>query len=213
MRRHEKIGVAVAMSLGLAAGVIGVIKVVQITTIAAGPDIPCKYLVLLASSPLYPLTSCFTPDRLSMVFIWGQAEPNATIIAASIPVLRVLFRDMHRSKYGNSSKGVGNRGPTSGSGGGGVLRSNNERKFRRTGTMVGHRLSGSEHKDDGDSERSILGQETSSGGLKEGDNNIVKTNEVVIDNDRGHRGTSVGESFEMTDRVRDGKGGGFGRAV
>ncbi|KAH7362754.1 hypothetical protein B0T11DRAFT_328790 [Plectosphaerella cucumerina] len=191
MRRHEKIGVAVAMSLGLAAGVIGVIKVIQITTIAAGPDIPY---------------------RLSMVFIWGQAEPNATIIAASIPVLRVLFRDIHRSKYGNSSEGVGKRGPTSGSGGG-FLRSNNESKFHRNGTTAGHRLSGSEqNEDDGDSERSILGQETSRG-LKDGDNDIVKTTEVVIDYDRGHRGTSVGESFEMTDRSGDKRGSAFGRAV
>jgi hypothetical protein len=213
MRRHEKIGVSVAMSLGLGAGVIGVLKVIQITTIAAGPDIPCEYIVDLASSPPYPLTSCFTQDRLSMVFICGQAEPNATIIAASIPVLRGLFRDIHRSTYGNSSEGVGKPGPTSGSGGGGgFLRSNNESKFHRTGTTVGHRLSGSEHKDDGDSERSILGQETSRG-LKDGDNDIVKTTELVIDNDRGQRGTSVGESFEITDRSRDGRGSAFGRAV
>lgn len=41
-------------------------------------------------------------DRLSLLFIWGQAEPNATIIAASIPVLRVFFRDLHRTKYGSS---------------------------------------------------------------------------------------------------------------
>lgn len=42
MKRLEKIGVGVAMSLGMVAGILGVIKVVQAVTITAGPDIPCK---------------------------------------------------------------------------------------------------------------------------------------------------------------------------
>lgn len=143
-----------------------------------------------------------------MVFIWGQAEPNATIIAASIPVLRVLFRDMHRSKYGHSSGGVnGSRGP----GAGGYLRSDNGSKFHRTATTVEDGVTGCEHKGDGDSERSILGREVlPSSGLKGGD--IVKTTEVVIGYERGHgeHGARVGESFEMTDRSR---ARGFDRAM
>lgn len=43
MKRHEKIGVAIAMSLGIVAGLVGVIKVVKIASIAEGGDIPCKY--------------------------------------------------------------------------------------------------------------------------------------------------------------------------
>lgn len=61
MKMHEKIGVAVAMSLGLLyvadhnlspvtdntdtlsrAGIVGIMKIVQITTITGGEDIPCK---------------------------------------------------------------------------------------------------------------------------------------------------------------------------
>ncbi|KAL0938184.1 uncharacterized protein CTRU02_207915 [Colletotrichum truncatum] len=74
LNRHEKVGVAVAMSLGITAGVVGAIKVVKIATVADGVDIPY---------------------RLSLLFIWGQAEPNVTIIASSIPVLRVLFREIY----------------------------------------------------------------------------------------------------------------------
>ncbi|KAK1569673.1 uncharacterized protein LY79DRAFT_528262 [Colletotrichum navitas] len=74
MKRHERIGVATAMSLGIIAGLVGVIKVVKIATIAEGADIPY---------------------RLSLLFIWAQAEPNVTIVASSIPVLRVLFSEMY----------------------------------------------------------------------------------------------------------------------
>ncbi|KAK1985750.1 hypothetical protein LZ30DRAFT_649211 [Colletotrichum cereale] len=80
MKRHERIGVAIAMSLGIIAGLVGVIKVVKIMTIAGGADIPY---------------------RLSLLFIWAQAEPNVTIVASSIPVLRVLFSEMYsQSKLG-----------------------------------------------------------------------------------------------------------------
>ncbi|KAF3360213.1 hypothetical protein VdG1_04940 [Verticillium dahliae VDG1] len=41
MKKYEKIGVAIAMSLGLVAGIVGVIKVVSAMSITAGPDIPC----------------------------------------------------------------------------------------------------------------------------------------------------------------------------
>lgn len=53
MKRLEKIGVGVAMSLGVVAGLLGVIKVVQAVTITAGPDIPCK---LFLNSTLGDLT-------------------------------------------------------------------------------------------------------------------------------------------------------------
>lgn len=42
MKRHEKIGAAVGMSLGLVAGAIGVVKVVNILTVATATNIPCK---------------------------------------------------------------------------------------------------------------------------------------------------------------------------
>ncbi|TQN67174.1 hypothetical protein CSHISOI_08358 [Colletotrichum shisoi] len=94
MKRHEKVGVAVAMSLGIIAGLVGALKVVHIVTIADGADIPY---------------------RLSLLFIWGQAEPNVTIVALSIPVLRVLFSEMcATSKQG---------------GRGGYIKSNNQSVF------------------------------------------------------------------------------------
>ncbi|KAF6838502.1 hypothetical protein CMUS01_04577 [Colletotrichum musicola] len=82
MKRHEKVGVAVAMSLGIIAGLVGVIKVVKIATLAEHNDIPY---------------------RLSLLFIWGQAEPNVTIVASSIPVLRVLFQEMCSSSPSRST--------------------------------------------------------------------------------------------------------------
>ena len=42
MKRHEKIGAAVGMSLGLVAGAIGVAKVVNILTVTTTANIPCK---------------------------------------------------------------------------------------------------------------------------------------------------------------------------
>ncbi|KAK1956043.1 hypothetical protein LY78DRAFT_686404 [Colletotrichum sublineola] len=94
MKRHERIGVAIAMSLGIIAGLVGVIKVVKIVTIAEGADIPY---------------------RLSLLFIWAQAEPNVTIVASSIPVLRVLFSEMY--SHAKSSEG------------GGYMKSNRQSEF------------------------------------------------------------------------------------
>ncbi|KAK1723364.1 hypothetical protein CaCOL14_012258 [Colletotrichum acutatum] len=84
LKRHEKIGVAVAMSLGVIAGLVGVIKVIKIVTIAEGADIPY---------------------RLSLLFIWGQAEINVTIVASSIPVLRVLFTEMYATTRSDERNG------------------------------------------------------------------------------------------------------------
>ncbi|KAI3539386.1 hypothetical protein CABS01_07633 [Colletotrichum abscissum] len=84
LKRHEKIGVAVAMSLGVIAGLVGVIKVIKIVTIAEGADIPY---------------------RLSLLFIWGQAEINVTIVASSIPVLRVLFTEMYATSRSDERNG------------------------------------------------------------------------------------------------------------
>ncbi|KAK3689145.1 hypothetical protein B0T22DRAFT_380612 [Podospora appendiculata] len=72
MRRKEKIGVAVAMSMGVFAGCTAFIKCSKIPTI---------------------LTSDFTYDGYILI-MWGSAEVAITIMAASIPVLRVLIRDV-----------------------------------------------------------------------------------------------------------------------
>ncbi|KAH8898213.1 hypothetical protein GQ53DRAFT_817506 [Thozetella sp. PMI_491] len=72
MRTREKFGVALAMSMGVFAGATAVIKTTAIPTLASGD---------------------FTYFSSGLI-IWGTAESSVTIMAASIPVLRVLFRDI-----------------------------------------------------------------------------------------------------------------------
>ncbi|CAK7220168.1 hypothetical protein SCUCBS95973_004067 [Sporothrix curviconia] len=73
MKQQEKLGVAIAMSLGVVAGGMAIVKTSQIPTLSSGD-------FTYASIPL---------------IVWGAAESAVTIMAASIPVLRVLLRDAH----------------------------------------------------------------------------------------------------------------------
>lgn len=77
MKPGEKIGVALAMSMGIFAGVTAFIK--------------CTYIRDLASGDL-------TFD-LTYLMIWSVVEGGVTIIAASIPILRVLIRDATTQYY------------------------------------------------------------------------------------------------------------------
>ncbi|KAF6838244.1 hypothetical protein CPLU01_02605 [Colletotrichum plurivorum] len=70
MTKKEKFGVSLAMSMGFFAGAVSFIKIKTITAIGAFDII----------------------DTVELV-IWGAAESAVTIMAASIPVLRALFRD------------------------------------------------------------------------------------------------------------------------
>lgn len=83
MRRKEKIGVAVCMSLGLIAGVTSIVRAVEVPSLYASDY----------------------PYEASKLLIWTAAELATTIIATSIPVLRALLRDFVHSSYRN-------RGPT-----------------------------------------------------------------------------------------------------
>ncbi|KJR87294.1 uncharacterized protein SPSK_01738 [Sporothrix schenckii 1099-18] len=69
MQRREKMGVLIAMSMGVFAGLSAAIKTTKIATLES-PDIIDS--VQLAA--------------------WGMAEVDVTIMAASIPILRALFR-------------------------------------------------------------------------------------------------------------------------
>lgn len=122
------------------------------------------------------LTDTINIDRLSLLFIWGQAEPNVTVIAASIPVLRVLFRDLHRTRYGGSSRAAGT-----------YLKSDNHSKFPRSiATME-------EGKGDDSSDKSILSPHSKTA--------IVRTREIAIQYDaRSMHGEEAGV-FEMTDQM------------
>ncbi|KAK2012054.1 hypothetical protein LZ32DRAFT_560233 [Colletotrichum eremochloae] len=84
MKIQEKIGVGIAMSMGLFAGSTALIK--------------CSVLPTLASEADWTY-------EIGQLAIWGIVEPGVTITAASIPVLRVLIRDVVTAtqKYYNSS--------------------------------------------------------------------------------------------------------------
>ncbi|KAB5585117.1 hypothetical protein GE09DRAFT_15318 [Coniochaeta sp. 2T2.1] len=86
MKRKEKIGVAVAMSMGVFAGCTAFVKSAKIPLLADGD---------------------FTFQGYNLA-AWGAAEVATTIMASSIPVLRVLIREVkatvtNRRLYGRSS--------------------------------------------------------------------------------------------------------------
>ncbi|KAM5357914.1 hypothetical protein ACJZ2D_015788 [Fusarium nematophilum] len=71
MRTKEKIGVGIAMSMGIFAGVASIIKAYELHNLFSGS--------------LY--------DNISPIY-WGTVEAAATIVASSIPVLRVLVQQV-----------------------------------------------------------------------------------------------------------------------
>ncbi|KAF9872408.1 hypothetical protein CkaCkLH20_10235 [Colletotrichum karsti] len=88
MIKREKAGVAIAMGIGCLAGSVAIVKAVE------------------AHSAAKAVGTEFS-RRLAVLSIWIHAEPNATIVAASIPVLRVLLRDArayYAAKYRSGSK-------------------------------------------------------------------------------------------------------------
>ncbi|KAI1328336.1 hypothetical protein F5Y16DRAFT_419995 [Xylariaceae sp. FL0255] len=97
MKRTEKLGVAIAMSFGSLAG---------ITAIVRGAYLP------LLNTPNFSSSG-------TTLAIWYVAEACATIIAASIPVLRVLLKDINLSSagryFGGSKKYAKSRDMESGS--------------------------------------------------------------------------------------------------
>ncbi|GAB1317108.1 hypothetical protein MFIFM68171_07318 [Madurella fahalii] len=77
MYNREKIGVAVCMSMGIFAGVFCIIKMTTIPLLYNGD---------------------FSYNSLPLV-LWGFIEPSLTIIAASIPVMRHLFKSFRRDQF------------------------------------------------------------------------------------------------------------------
>ncbi|KAM5342258.1 hypothetical protein ACJ41O_013224 [Fusarium nematophilum] len=76
MLRRERLGVAVAMSLGAIAGITGIVKAVLVVNMTS-TDI--------------------TYDRVDLT-IWTLTEPAASIMAVCIPVLRMLYRELKSSQ-------------------------------------------------------------------------------------------------------------------
>ncbi|KAL2166460.1 hypothetical protein VTG60DRAFT_2744 [Thermothelomyces hinnuleus] len=78
MNRKEKVGVMVAMSMGIFAGITSIIKITQLPSIS---------------------NATFTEATTQLVIL-GAAESAITIVAASIPILRALVRDRPRPPPG-----------------------------------------------------------------------------------------------------------------
>ncbi|KAI2621227.1 hypothetical protein GGR54DRAFT_647268 [Hypoxylon sp. NC1633] len=98
LRTREMIGVAVAMSCGVIAGITAVMR--------------CVYLPLLnLRNHSFQATS---------LVIWFVAEPAVTIIAASIPVLRALLKEISTNveQYNRSTGRSGSKSGASGALGG-----------------------------------------------------------------------------------------------
>ncbi|KAK1543978.1 hypothetical protein CPAR01_04611, partial [Colletotrichum paranaense] len=108
MVKREKAGVAIAMSIGVLvtdyngrAGIVAVLKAVEaleVTRVVGTECQCCPYVSYLESQVnIDKAISLAVSRRLAVLTIWIHAEPNATIVAASIPVLRVLIRDVAKS--------------------------------------------------------------------------------------------------------------------
>ncbi|KAK1985569.1 hypothetical protein LZ30DRAFT_619144 [Colletotrichum cereale] len=76
LQRRERLGVAVAMSLGAIAGACGIVKGVMVVSMTS-TDI--------------------TYDRVDLT-VWTLAEPAVSIMAVSVPVLRMLYRELKSSQ-------------------------------------------------------------------------------------------------------------------
>lgn len=87
---REKVGLGVAMSMGVAAGITSLVKAAILPALAGGD-------ITYATASLH---------------IWSMAEPSVTIMAASIPLLRVLFshvRRMRTAATGATARGAAKR--------------------------------------------------------------------------------------------------------
>ncbi|KAK3938425.1 putative integral membrane protein [Diplogelasinospora grovesii] len=82
MYRREKVGVAIAMSMGVFAGITAIMKCTTIHLLESD-DFTCE------ATPVYNLVP---------LVLWGFAEVACTIMAASIPMLRALFRGDRRTR-------------------------------------------------------------------------------------------------------------------
>ncbi|KAM0274449.1 hypothetical protein ACHAQH_007823 [Verticillium albo-atrum] len=170
MNRAEKISVSVAMSFGVIAGVTGIMKAVQSVT------------------TMNPMDKKFLSNIL-LFWVFSLAEPSSTIIAASVPVLRVLIRDAARStNYAGSSPGPN-----------GYLKSTNSKfhvqsqaQNRRTAMHPAEAGLG-----DADSDRSILGHDS-----QKFPTGIAMTTEISVEfEDSSDRRQKESESYEMQPRL------------
>lgn len=110
LKTKEKIGVGVAMSMGLLAGVCAIVKGVYLQEVT-DYDFFCKPpIVLCYESRIIT----YVLDKGKDVIIWTSVETAAAIVGACIPVLRVFFKNTinslhdryHRTGDASNSDGV-----------------------------------------------------------------------------------------------------------
>ncbi|KAG7125067.1 hypothetical protein HYQ45_013406 [Verticillium longisporum] len=124
MKRSERLGIDLALSMGVIAGITGVMKAYYGSKL------------LQVRHPNYAYNQ-------AVYWIWSMAEPNVTIISASIPVLRGFVRSARVRTESNNN------------GGGYVKTGDSSNKFYNSVTVTAGRAEAKG--DDGDSDRSILG--------------------------------------------------------
>ncbi|KAL4767840.1 hypothetical protein BDW60DRAFT_211542 [Aspergillus nidulans var. acristatus] len=163
MLNRERIGVAVAMSLGAIAGATGIVKAVLV--------------VKMSSTDL-------TYDRVDLT-IWTLAEPATSIMAVSIPILRTLYREIrssHRS-YSRNRTGTHLNDPRTGNntqGAEGKSKRNSKRGWDSMAIMStkGWQESQEALQDQGSTQSSGTRPSPNQGG-------ILKTEEFIVHHKRG----------------------------
>lgn len=145
---------------------------------------------LLRSEP----TRLFADYHLQMVFwILAEAEPCTTIVACSIPALRILARDFVRTQYGSSSTPATH----------GYLRSDARSKFHTAGHSTSTRPTplSTKHTLDGDADseeqympaRPVTAARTRTG--------ILRTTDVTVTSDeRKSRSRPSEEEYELVNQ-------------
>ncbi|KAM0277138.1 hypothetical protein ACHAQH_006032 [Verticillium albo-atrum] len=170
MKRSERLGIALALSMGVVAGITGVMKAYQ------------GYKLIDARNPNYLYNQ-------AVYWIWSMAEPNVTIISASIPVLRGFVRNARVRTESNQN-------------GGGYMKTggSSSNKFYNSVTVTAARAEQKGADGDGDSDRSILGrgpQERSNDGITWTTEVSVEYETDVAEGIATSKDTVSGEEFEM----------------
>ncbi|KAH6880039.1 hypothetical protein B0T10DRAFT_495700 [Thelonectria olida] len=166
MRRRERLGVAVAMSLGAIAGITGIVKAVLV---------------------VHMTSTDFTYDRVDLT-IWTLTEPAASIMAVSIPILRMLYhkikssqRSYMRDRSQTNPHETGTTNTALGSDTRRTKRYGNNSKYGRTSVVIMSTAGWRESQEAlQDSDSSGTKQSTSLNGAK----GVVKTEEVRVHHER-----------------------------
>lgn len=89
LKTKEKIGVGIAMSMGLLAGVCAIVKGVHLQNVT-DLDFFCKSSPIMKNAPRQLMSATDTGKNVT---IWTATETAAAVIGACIPVLRVFFKN------------------------------------------------------------------------------------------------------------------------